>query len=175
MKSFPNTQPNPRKFPLVDYHYHASMLNGSSAPCLQTSKSLRDITRDYFDAEADREFISEAAVYAHRAHWHGNHADCDRDIRDAPTATAGFLCSDPNETVIPDRKPTDQTIVRPAGFAPNLSSMDVPRAGVAKETPETHHYHRGFRPGADPCHDSNFAIETGRAEHRSFDGLDRYR
>jgi len=63
MKSLPNTQPNARKFPLVDYHYQASMLNGSSATCLQTSKSLRDITRDYFDAEADREFISEAAAF----------------------------------------------------------------------------------------------------------------
>jgi hypothetical protein len=59
MKPLPNTQPNARKFPLVDYHYH----DGSSAPCLQTSKSLRDITRDYFGAEADREFISEAAVF----------------------------------------------------------------------------------------------------------------
>jgi hypothetical protein len=59
----PNTQPNARKFPLVEYHYHAPMLSRSSAPCLQTSKSLRDITRDYFDAEADREFISEAAVF----------------------------------------------------------------------------------------------------------------
>ena len=64
MKSLPNTQPDARKFPLVDYHYQASMLNGSSATCLQTSKSLRDITRDYFDAEADREFLSEAAVFA---------------------------------------------------------------------------------------------------------------
>ena len=63
MKSLPNTQAKARKFPLVDYHYHASMLSGSSAPCLQTSKSLRDITRDYFDAEADREFISEAAAF----------------------------------------------------------------------------------------------------------------
>ena len=63
MKTLPNTQPDARKFPLVDYPYHASMLNGSSAPCLQTSKSLRDITRDYFDAEADREFLSEAAVF----------------------------------------------------------------------------------------------------------------
>ena len=63
MKPLPNTQPNARKFPLVNYHYHAPMLSGSSAPCLQTSKSLRDITRDYFDAEADREFISEAVVF----------------------------------------------------------------------------------------------------------------
>jgi hypothetical protein len=63
MKSLPNTNPNARKFPLVDYQYQAPMLNGSSAQCLQTSKSLRDITRDYFDAEADREFICEAAVF----------------------------------------------------------------------------------------------------------------
>ena len=63
MKPLPNTQPNARKFPLVDYHYHAPMLNGPGAPCLKTSKSLRNITRDYFDAEADREFISEAAVF----------------------------------------------------------------------------------------------------------------
>jgi hypothetical protein len=63
MKPLPITQPTARKFPLVEYHYHAPMLNGSSAPCLQTSKSLRDITRDYFDAEADREFISEAAAF----------------------------------------------------------------------------------------------------------------
>jgi len=63
MKSLPNTQPNARKFPLVDYQYHAPILNRSSAPCVQTSKSLRDITRDYFDAEANREFISEAAVF----------------------------------------------------------------------------------------------------------------
>ena len=63
MKPLPNTQPTARKFPLVEYHYHAPMLNGSSAPCVQTSKSLRDITRDYFDAEADREFISEAAAF----------------------------------------------------------------------------------------------------------------
>jgi HlyD family secretion protein len=33
--------------------------------------------------------------------------------------------------VIPQRKPKDETIVRPAGFASNLSSMDVPRVGVA--------------------------------------------
>ena len=64
MKPLPNTQPNARKFPLVDYHYHPPMLNGSSAACLQTSKSLRDISRDYFDAEANREFLSEAAVFS---------------------------------------------------------------------------------------------------------------
>ncbi len=64
MKPSPNTSPNGRKFPLVEYHYHAPMLNASSAPCIKTSKSLRDISRDYFDAEANREFTTEAAVFA---------------------------------------------------------------------------------------------------------------
>lgn len=63
MKPLPNTQANARKFPFVDYHYHAPMLNSSSAPCFKTSKSLRDISRDYFDAEANLELISEAAVF----------------------------------------------------------------------------------------------------------------
>jgi hypothetical protein len=63
MKPLPNIQRSAQKFPLVDYQYHAPMLNGSSTPCVKTSKSLRDISRDYFDAEADREFISEAAVF----------------------------------------------------------------------------------------------------------------
>ena len=63
MKPSQNTRPGAQKFPLVEYCYHAPILNGSSAPCLETSKSLRNITRDYFDDEADREFISEAAVF----------------------------------------------------------------------------------------------------------------
>jgi HlyD family secretion protein len=33
--------------------------------------------------------------------------------------------------VIPQRKSKDENIVRPAGFTPSLSSMDVPRVGVA--------------------------------------------
>ena len=64
MKPLPNIQPSARRFPLIDHHYHAPILNRSSAPRLKTSKSLRDISRDYFDAEGDREFISEAAVFA---------------------------------------------------------------------------------------------------------------
>ena len=39
------------------------MLNPASAPCAKRSKSLRDISRDYFDAEANREFTTEAAVF----------------------------------------------------------------------------------------------------------------
>jgi hypothetical protein len=62
MKPFRNRRPGAQKFPLVDYCYHAPMLNPSSAPCVKKSNSLRDISREYFDAEAKREFVSEAAV-----------------------------------------------------------------------------------------------------------------
>ena len=34
-------------------------------------------------------------------------------------------------TVTPQRKPDEERIVRPAGFTPNLASMDVPRVGIA--------------------------------------------
>src|SRR5438874_12122908 len=36
-----------------------------------------------------------------------------------------------DSTVTPQRQTKEETIVRPAGFTPTLSSMDVPRAGVA--------------------------------------------
>jgi len=36
-----------------------------------------------------------------------------------------------DSAMLPQRKQKDETIVRPAGFAQNLSSMDVPRTGVA--------------------------------------------
>ena len=63
MKPNQHIRAGAQKFPVVDYCYHAPMLNPSSAPCLKTSKSLRNITREYFDGEADREFVSEAAVF----------------------------------------------------------------------------------------------------------------
>ena len=62
MKPSQNTQPDAQKFPLVDYCYRAPMLNSSSTPCVKRSNSLRDISRDYFDAESNREFVTEAAV-----------------------------------------------------------------------------------------------------------------
>ena len=62
MKTSTKTRLNEREFPLVDYCYHAPMLNPSSAPRIKKSNSLRDISRDYFDAESNREFMTEAAV-----------------------------------------------------------------------------------------------------------------
>ena len=46
-----------------------------------------------------------------------------------PTFVAHLLSFD--STVIPQRKPKEETIVRPAGFTSSLSSMDVPRVGIA--------------------------------------------
>ena len=63
MKPTQNIRSDAQKFPLVDYCYHAPMLNPASTPCVNRSKSLRDISRDYFDAEANREFTAEAAVF----------------------------------------------------------------------------------------------------------------
>jgi hypothetical protein len=64
MKPTPITNRNARQFPIVDYHYHAATLGGSSGRCVERSKSLRDISRDYFDAEANDEFVIEGAVFA---------------------------------------------------------------------------------------------------------------
>ena len=63
MKPTANTRPTAQKFPLVDYCYHVPMLNPSSAPRVKKTSSLRDITRDYFDGEANREFTTEAVVF----------------------------------------------------------------------------------------------------------------
>ena len=62
MKPTQNQRAAAQKFPVVDYCYHAPMLNPSSAPCVKKSNSLRDISRDYFDGESNREFVTEAAV-----------------------------------------------------------------------------------------------------------------
>ena len=62
MKPSQNTRTSAQKFPLVEYRYHKPILNPSNAPCVTRSNSLRDISRDYFDAESKREFVTEAAV-----------------------------------------------------------------------------------------------------------------
>jgi hypothetical protein len=64
MKPSSLTKRDARKLPLVDYHYQAPTLSGSTtAGCVGVSKSLRAISRDYFDGETNREFLGEAAVF----------------------------------------------------------------------------------------------------------------
>ena len=64
MKPTTLTNKNARKFPFVDYHYQASTLENFTGHCAKTSsKSLRDISRDYFDSEANYDFLSDVAVF----------------------------------------------------------------------------------------------------------------
>src|SRR5438128_9483987 len=65
MKPTTITNKNARKFPFVDYHYQGSTLGNFTGRCTKTStsKSLRDISRDYFETEANHDFLSDAAVF----------------------------------------------------------------------------------------------------------------
>ena len=58
------TNQNARQFPLIDYHYHTATLGRVSGCCVKAPKSFHDISRDYFDIEANHDFLSEAAVFA---------------------------------------------------------------------------------------------------------------
>jgi len=64
MKPTNHTNKNARKFPSVDYHYQASSLENLTGRCAQLSNSFRDISRDYFDTEENRDFLSNAAIFA---------------------------------------------------------------------------------------------------------------
>jgi len=64
MKPTTITNKDGRKFPFVDYDYQASTLGKFTGHCAKTSsKSLRDISRDYFDKESNHDFLSDAAVF----------------------------------------------------------------------------------------------------------------
>ncbi|HVI81926.1 MAG TPA: hypothetical protein VM717_04205 [Chthoniobacterales bacterium] len=64
MKPTTVTHKNAKKFPFVDYDYQAATLKNLSGCCARTSsKSLRDISRNYFDSEAKYDFLSNAAIF----------------------------------------------------------------------------------------------------------------
>jgi hypothetical protein len=64
MKPTSITHQNARQFPLVDYHYQTATLGKFNGRCVTLpSKSLRAISRNYFDTEANHDFLSEAAVF----------------------------------------------------------------------------------------------------------------
>jgi len=63
MKPTTITNKSGQKFALVDYHYQTSTLGNCAGHCAKTSKSLRAISRDYFDGEANHDFLSNAAVF----------------------------------------------------------------------------------------------------------------
>ena len=63
MKPTINTNKDARKFPFVDYNYQASSLEDLPGRCATLSNSFRDISRDYFDTEENKDFLSNAAIF----------------------------------------------------------------------------------------------------------------
>jgi hypothetical protein len=63
MKPTINSNKNARKFPFVDHNYQASSLEDLSGRCTSLSNSFRDISREYFDTEDNRDFLSNAAIF----------------------------------------------------------------------------------------------------------------
>ena len=63
MKPTTLTDKDARKFPFVDFQYQASNLENLSGRCVKFSNSFRDISRDYFDTEENKDFLSNAAIF----------------------------------------------------------------------------------------------------------------
>jgi hypothetical protein len=63
MKPTTNTNKDARKFPFVEYQYQASSLEDVTGRCEKLSNSFRDISRDYFDTEDNKDFLSNAAIF----------------------------------------------------------------------------------------------------------------
>jgi hypothetical protein len=63
MKPTINTNKDARKFPFVEFQYQASNLEDLSGRCTKLSNSFRDISRDYFDKEENKDFLSNAAIF----------------------------------------------------------------------------------------------------------------
>ena len=63
MKPTITTNKNARKFPFVEYNYQASSLEDLTGRCTKLSNSFRDISREYFDTEDNKDFLSNAAIF----------------------------------------------------------------------------------------------------------------
>ena len=63
MKPTIHTNNDARKFPFVDFQYQASSVEDLSSRCTKLSNSFRDISRDYFDTEENKDFLSNAAIF----------------------------------------------------------------------------------------------------------------
>jgi hypothetical protein len=63
MKPTPLINKDERKFPFVEYQYQASNLGNVTSRCSKLSSSFRDVSRDYFDNEANHDFLSNAAIF----------------------------------------------------------------------------------------------------------------
>ena len=65
MKPITLTARNRRRFPLVECNYQPMRLSGSHARCARSdAPSFRNISRQYFQKEARRDFVGEALLFA---------------------------------------------------------------------------------------------------------------
>ncbi len=65
MKPMTLTARNRRRFPLVEYNYQPMRLSGYQARCARSdAPSFRNISRQYFQKEARRDFVGEAFLFA---------------------------------------------------------------------------------------------------------------
>ena len=63
MKPTINTNKEARKFPFVEHNYQASSFEDLTGRCEKLSNSFRDISREYFDTEDSKDFLSNAAIF----------------------------------------------------------------------------------------------------------------
>jgi hypothetical protein len=65
MKPISVTVRNSWSFPLVDCNYQPMTLGGYQGRCVRTeASSFQDISRQYFQKEARRDFVGEALLFA---------------------------------------------------------------------------------------------------------------
>ena len=65
MKPISLTARNRRSFPLVECNYQPMRLSGYQARCARSdAPSFRNISRQYFQKEARRDFVGEAFLFA---------------------------------------------------------------------------------------------------------------
>ena len=58
-------RPNSPSFPVTDFNYHSTALGAYRGGCVRTGESsFHNISREYFDTEANHHFLVEAFVFA---------------------------------------------------------------------------------------------------------------
>ena len=59
------TTRNQKRFPKIDCNYHSAALSGYHGHCTKAAApSFRNISRQYFQNEARRDFVGEAILFA---------------------------------------------------------------------------------------------------------------
>ena len=63
MKPITLTNKDARRFPFVEHNYQSTTLGNFTGRRATISHSFRDISRDYFDGEENKDFLSNAAIF----------------------------------------------------------------------------------------------------------------